>query len=706
MSPRITRNDFNAQLAPPAPASEPGRASAGQSGRPADGGSGPTAAHPGTVRIELGDPHPARLVEWFTQGRIKTAAPENQSAREVAAAYGLPLSADGRSVALPNDRRGGAIYLDMKTASLRPGGTLEWLSSIPAPRGSSPEFKAGFEQRKGDRFKEGMAQFKEQSGQLLAQAALDLASRGLAGKLLSRGSKLVPVALATGRRPAGTNATASPAGPLQTRAQAREQALMHLQLRTQAYKAAPNARNGTALTAAQAQANAWFSKEAPDKAQISAAQKQRFRTLVNEVESVIGGVKQAPAPRAAARAPQPVGQTVPYKPVPPVAPLADVVKGMATRQAARPAAQTQTPRAHAHAVTKKTGTAAPTRTAPRKPADKTPGSAGAPGKLTAQHKQRLHEAVAMRGNPVRPGESAVEAIRRGVDRRTAVAGAGAMQVSPEPLNEPPPNAASESSSPSAGANSAIDPLNSSGAAGVQRDALTSQYFNGNVSSDTIPDDQLSVPTFKIGNHVLSVKDLAALTGAPDGTRIEARYVDGDARPYPFDNRPLQIDGLNDLYSADQQTFIYPASHGRLVLFRSDLALKYGAPKGLGTRMLATQVRAAERLGVARIANISAGPWLNGYYTWPRLGFTTSKLKNAQIDALKSASILPKDFAGPLSLGDLLYPSANKGQTWSGDAALQWWKANGDTLSTWFDVTPGSKSRQVLEDYLRQNNVQL
>jgi hypothetical protein len=69
--------------------------------------------------------------------------------------------------------------------------------------------------------------------------------------------------------------------------------------------------------------------------------------------------------------------------------------------------------------------------------DNKPGSIGTTHELTPHEKKQLQKATALRSNPVRPGESATDAIWRGVDRSSAVAGADAMRISPDPFDQTP-----------------------------------------------------------------------------------------------------------------------------------------------------------------------------------------------------------------------------------------------------------------------------
>lgn len=111
----------------------------------------------------------------------------------------------------------------------------------------------------------------------------------------------------------------------------------------------------------------------------------------------------------------------------------------------------------------------------------------------------------------------------------------------------------------------------------------------------------------------------------------------------------------------------------------------GQGRGEGARMFG---RAADRLtkaGFAAITTTAAGgpgTGLNGYYTWPRLGFDASLT-----DYLIAK--LPAELRAARRLSDLMATEAGR----------VWWRVNGGLLFLEFDLTPGSVSQAVLAAYL-------
>jgi len=107
--------------------------------------------------------------------------------------------------------------------------------------------------------------------------------------------------------------------------------------------------------------------------------------------------------------------------------------------------------------------------------------------------------------------------------------------------------------------------------------------------------------------------------------------------------------------------------------------------GLGTRLVARQLKAAARLGV-EYATLEAARndarGLNGYEFWPRVGFY------GQLSDLSAATraVLPAGLAGAHTTLDLQRTAAGRA----------WWTTHGETVRMRFDLQPASSSSfQVL-----------
>jgi hypothetical protein len=125
-------------------------------------------------------------------------------------------------------------------------------------------------------------------------------------------------------------------------------------------------------------------------------------------------------------------------------------------------------------------------------------------------------------------------------------------------------------------------------------------------------------------------------------------------------------------------------------------------KGLGTRIFAKQVYEAGKLGCKEITasadreEARAGRIaVNGYYTWPRLGFDTD-LKNIDTISVdkKLAKAIKEKFPDANKLSDLMKTQEGR----------NFWKAEGEGFKGTFDLTPNSTSRKVLFAYLKETGV--
>jgi hypothetical protein len=111
-------------------------------------------------------------------------------------------------------------------------------------------------------------------------------------------------------------------------------------------------------------------------------------------------------------------------------------------------------------------------------------------------------------------------------------------------------------------------------------------------------------------------------------------------------------------------------------------------KGTGTRSFANQVQAYRKMGVQKIYTFAArASVMNGYYTWPRLGYNGVLPWDSQN---KIPAEIKKQMAGK-TVQDLFDVP--------GGAA--WWKENGTSIKLTFDLSDGSRSMRVLEAYIKE-----
>jgi len=115
-------------------------------------------------------------------------------------------------------------------------------------------------------------------------------------------------------------------------------------------------------------------------------------------------------------------------------------------------------------------------------------------------------------------------------------------------------------------------------------------------------------------------------------------------------------------------------------------------QNIGTRMLATQVEQASRLGVKYIKTYAAGDArdsrYNGYYTWPRLGY------DADLDSWYSKKAYDKLGMVATQVSDLMKTQAGR----------DFWKKYGESIDVKFRLKKDSLSRRVLREYLAKKGM--
>lgn len=210
--------------------------------------------------------------------------------------------------------------------------------------------------------------------------------------------------------------------------------------------------------------------------------------------------------------------------------------------------------------------------------------------------------------------------------------------------------------------------------------------------DDIPIDRMDVP--ELGEHGLTLPaaDVGRLFMAPDDSNITALQLAArdDGTPAGFTVR-----SQNDFNQEDQPIDIvaYRDLLGDGVridaLYLSRIMLRADAPERLCTVAFGLQACTAYRHGFAEVTLFAAGKGfggvaldeddLVGYQVWPKFGF--------------DAPLLPADlqrdarFAACHSVLDVIAIDQ------------PWWERWGRPMEMRFDLSPNSRSWQVLVDYL-------
>lgn len=119
-------------------------------------------------------------------------------------------------------------------------------------------------------------------------------------------------------------------------------------------------------------------------------------------------------------------------------------------------------------------------------------------------------------------------------------------------------------------------------------------------------------------------------------------------------------------------------------------------EGLGTSIFASQVEQASKSGFSYIQTHAAGDkesTMNGYYTWPRLGYDQDleDLRRYE-DSVSVYESAREKFPESRTVLDIMESPGGR----------EWWKENGiDLRNARFDLREGSRSRQILASYLKE-----
>jgi GNAT superfamily N-acetyltransferase len=112
-------------------------------------------------------------------------------------------------------------------------------------------------------------------------------------------------------------------------------------------------------------------------------------------------------------------------------------------------------------------------------------------------------------------------------------------------------------------------------------------------------------------------------------------------------------------------------------------------QGIGADAFGRMVQESRRLGISRITTYAArGPDENGYWTWARFGYDVEIPANIR-------TTLPASLSGAERISDLMMTPEGS----------DWWKTHGRSIDMSFDLTPGSRSMEIWEAYLRAKATQ-
>jgi len=149
--------------------------------------------------------------------------------------------------------------------------------------------------------------------------------------------------------------------------------------------------------------------------------------------------------------------------------------------------------------------------------------------------------------------------------------------------------------------------------------------------------------------------------------------------------------------------------GKRYIYNDTLYLKDDVPKGLGTRLFASEVLNAAQQGFDRIDCLafrsSWGNWV-GYKVWPKLGYDgeipigmPSKANGIDRFYIEEDDF-PEEFEKEFKKRGYKEPWRIQ-QLYSIPGGMEWWEENGGSFSASFDLKEGSLSMQILTQYLEE-----
>lgn len=137
--------------------------------------------------------------------------------------------------------------------------------------------------------------------------------------------------------------------------------------------------------------------------------------------------------------------------------------------------------------------------------------------------------------------------------------------------------------------------------------------------------------------------------------------------------------------------------GKVYIYNDTLNLKPTAPKGLGTKILASQIASAMKMGAKYLSceayrDTERPEWV-GYKVWPKMGYdgevpetVSNKLPPKLTKAMKGAGA-----EKPWKVSDLYRTPGGQ----------DWWEENGESFKAKFDLSEDSHSMMVFQAYLEK-----
>ena len=180
---------------------------------------------------------------------------------------------------------------------------------------------------------------------------------------------------------------------------------------------------------------------------------------------------------------------------------------------------------------------------------------------------------------------------------------------------------------------------------------------------------------------LTEEDIISMVGAPNGTGVKVSRYGPAAVQISVD------DGGDNIKVMDRVLF---DDNGELAMEHELFTLTDSAPSGYATKIMSEAIPSMEENGVKYIKafGIRSNSWV-GYYVWPKFGF------DAPIEESGNANAIAELFPGVEYISDLYKTQEGR----------DWWLEYGDSMDYVFDMSEGSRSRDIFNKYMERKGLE-
>lgn len=217
--------------------------------------------------------------------------------------------------------------------------------------------------------------------------------------------------------------------------------------------------------------------------------------------------------------------------------------------------------------------------------------------------------------------------------------------------------------------------------------------------DLGPHKSFAEGTKAVFGKVLTEEQVAQVCGALPGVNCRMRFE--TTRSSQGTEYIIRYESANDDLGIEiQERTVYREWDGKVTVSNDKFYMEEGRTgSGVGMKSFGSQVAHAAKHGVSKLETTAGGEAggrtdMNGYYTWPRLGYD-GQVRTHNLS--KAINPRPKMDDIPLKVP----PPPTVSRMMKTEYGRNWWKENGAAISLQFDLAPGSPSRKVFARYAKE-----